>query len=292
MTISKTPAILAFFFIVSMSCLLALDEPEPLAMVEVLDLKSDGVNALAFCSTSRQLFISHPSANTELNQWDIDKKVLLHTYNSPSSAGWYKVEISPNGKFLAAATGSAMNVAAKVVLIDTTTHQTQFTLEYKYPVSVTFDVTGKFLWVAPSWPGPDPFVYDLEGKKHREFEAKDFTAAGSAQLWDVPERKGEDRPGLFYKDSKDKIHRLDPNPLNRNYALAKNGKYIGTSTWEQRVRIWRTSDLKELFNEKIGAHPVFTVFDSARDQFLVVDGVDGNTQLRAIKLPVKISEHN
>jgi len=289
--LSKAPAFVASFFIVSMPFLLASDNPKPLAMVEVLDLKGDGVNAFAFYSVSRQLFISHPTANTDLNQWDIDKKALLHTYRSPSPAGWCEVQISHDGKFFVASTSSAMNVAAKVVLIDTSTHQTLFTLAYKYPVSVTFDVTGKFLWVAPSWPGPDPFVYDLEGKKHREFKARDFVGAGSEQLWDVSERKGGGRPGLFFKDSKGEVHRLDPEPLNSNYALSKNGKYIGTSTWGQRVRVWRTSDLKEVFNEKIGTHPVFTLYDSINDQFLVVDGVGGNTQLRAISLPVEASDH-
>ena len=90
---------------------------------------------------------------------------------------------------------------------------------------------------------------------------------------------------MFYKDAKGVVHRLTGNPLNQHYAISAGGKYIGTSTADQRVRIWRTSDLKEVFNEKIGAHPVMLLYDGKEDQFLVLDGIDGNTRLRAIKLP-------
>jgi hypothetical protein len=104
-------------------------------------------------------------------------------------------------------------------------------------------------------------------------------------LWDVPQSQGGPPSGLFFKDARGVIHRLLDNPLNQNFALSKDAKYIGTSTRDQRLRIWRTSDLHEVFNKKVGGHPVRLVYDAKDDQFLVLDGVDGEMQLRAVRLP-------
>ncbi len=258
-----------------------------ITMREVVDLKSDGANVFAFCSKSRQLFVSHPVTNTKLNQWDIDRERLLFSYTCPSPNVWWdEAIISPDGHVLVASTYPANDEMARILVIDTATHKTRFTLDYKYPVrSMKFDATGNFIWVSPTSPGPDPFVYDLNGKKHSKFNKADFVEVNKAVLWDVPNSKGGPPPGLFYKNSKGNVHHLIANPLNQCYAISKGGQFIGTSTWDQRVRIWRTFDLKEEFDERIGAHAVRLLYDSVENQFLVIDGIDGNTHLRAIKLP-------
>ena len=86
-------------------------------------------------------------------------------------------------------------------------------------------------------PGPDAFVFDWAGNKHPSFNPKDFDPADKDRLWDVGESKGGPPPGLFFKDARGTVHRLIDHPLNQDYALSKDGKYIGTSTWDQRVRV-------------------------------------------------------
>ena len=278
------------------------DAPPRIRMQEILDVKCKDVNVWAFSPTTRELFVSHCDTNTNLFQWNIAEKKLLHTYPCPKDhLRWDELAVSPDGELLVAATyPNDIMAKAKVFFIDTRAHQIRFTTEYKPLVrSIKFDRSGKLISIATTWPGPDPFVYDREGKKHSEFNRKDFEPETKDRLWDVGESKGGPPPGLFYRDANRAVHRLDDHPLNQDYALTKDGNYIGTSTWDQRVRVWRTSDLKEVFNERIGLdpvsmklgrtpvtiwHPVQLLYDSGENQFLVLGGGD-NTHLRAIKLP-------
>ena len=180
-------------------------------------------------------------------------------------------------------------------------HRIRYTTEYEPLVRrIKFDHSGKFIRITTTgWHGQDAFVYDRGGKKHTEFDPRDFEPETKDRLWDVGESKGGPPSGLFYRDGRSAVHRLIEHPLNQDYALSKDGKYIGTSTWDQRVRVWRTIDLKEVFNERIGLdpvpttvggepasfwHPVQLLYDSGENQFLVLGGGD-NTHLRAIKLP-------
>ena len=127
-------------------------------------------------------------------------------------------------------------------------------------------------------------MYDWNGKKIEDFKAEDFEPPTRKKLWDVSASKGGPPAGLFFKDDKGTVHKLVSNPLNQNYAFSADSAFIGTSTWDRRIRIWKTSDLQEVFNEVAGAHPVYLLFDSKENAFLVLSG-EGNTQLRSIKLP-------
>jgi WD40 repeat protein len=250
------------------------------------------------------LFVASCGADTTLYQWNVSKKKRLHAYPClKDHLRWNEVAASPDGELLIAATyPQSFDTKAKLLFIDTRNHRIQYTTDTKALVAtIKFDRSGKFIWITTTWPGPDPFVYDREGKKHSDFNPKDFEAETKDRLWDVGESKGGPPPGLFYRDANGAVHRLIDHPLNQDYALTKDGKYIGTSTWDQRVRVWRTSDVKELFNERIGLatvpfrfgsgkiegvvwHPVRLLYDSGENQFLVLGGGD-NTHLRAIKLP-------
>jgi WD40 repeat protein len=262
-------------------------------MMEILDLHHDGVNVAAFCPTSRELFVSHTSTYTKLDQWNIDEKKLVHTYLcSEDDLRWDELAISPDGELLIAATYPRTGAKAKVHFVDTRAQQIRYTTENEYLVrAIAFDHSGKFIWITPTYPGPDPFVYDRDGKKHAKFDSKDYEPKNRERLWVVPASKGGPPEGLFYKDVSGTVHTLVDNPLNEYYAISKDGRYIGTSTWDQRVRIWRTSDLQEVFNQKVGAHPVVLLYDSKKDQFLILDGMDGDTCLHAIKLPQRNAEH-
>jgi WD40 repeat protein len=277
------------FFLNAASVLRASDAPR-ITVQEIVDLKAEGVSDFAFCSASRELFVSHRGTDLKLNQlhqWNIDEKKLLHTYTSPSGTyRWDEVAVSPDGKLLIASTfPHDLGAKAKVFFIDTLTHKTRYTTEYDALIRmIQFDHSGKSIRLTTtSWRDQDAFVYDDAGNKHSEFNPKDFESENRDRLWDVPESKGGPPPGLFYRDVGGIVHRLTDNPLNEHYALTTDGHYVGTSTWDERVRIWRSADLKELFNEKMGKHPVLLFYDSKENQFLVLSG--GNTHLRAIKLP-------
>jgi WD40 repeat protein len=263
-------------------------------MQEILDLKCANVNVWAFSPATRELFVSHCGADTNLYQWNIAEKKLLHAYPCPKDhLRWDEVAVSLDGELLVAATyPQSLDTKAKLLFIDTRDQRIRYATDYEHLVSkITFDHSGKFIWIATTLPGPDRFVYDREGKKHSEFTPTDFEPETKDQLWDVEESKGGPPSGLFYRDVNRVVHRLIEHPFNQDYALTKDGKYIGTSTWDQRVRVWRTSDLKEVFNERIGLeqvaaiwHPVRLLYDSGENQFLVLGGGD-NTNLRAIGLP-------
>lgn len=258
-----------------------------LAVRQVLDLEGEGANEVAFSAATRELFVSHRAENHKLDQWNIATKKLVHAYSCPQpDARWDELAVSPDGKLLIASTYplGVGNRKSQVVFIDTTTHQVKYTAEYDLLIrEIQFDRSGQFIWITPTYPGPDRFVYDRDGAKHKDFKPKDFEPETRNRLWDVGQSKGGPPAGLFYRDTRGTVHQLTENPLNQNYALTEDGTYIGTSTWDQRVRVWRMSDLKEVFNEKMGAHPVRLIYDPKENQFLVLDG--GNTFLRAVVLP-------
>lgn len=261
--------------------------PPQLAVRDLLDLKRDGVNVFAFSSASRELFVSHPSENKKLHQWNISEKKEQHTYVCPpGNLRWDEAVVAPDGLTLVAATYPDEGNSTKVFFIDTRTHNIRFTVEYEYLVrTMTFDRSGKFLWIHPTYPGPDSFVYDLKGKKHSKFDPAEFEPTTKSTLWDVPNSKGGPLRGLFYRDSKGVTTLLAEDPLNKNYTLSNDGRFVATSTWSQRVRIWRTADLKQLFDTKVGAHAVVLTYDTTANQILFLDGIDGNSHLRAIALP-------
>ncbi len=265
-----------------------------LAVNEILDLKAEGINVVAFCPASRELFISHSGSTLkvlQLEQWNIDNKKLLQTYTCPKGTySWDEVAVSPDGKLLVASTYPEhveLGARGKLFFIDTRTHKTRNTAEHNYlSRTITFDHAGRLIMVRTTkWSRPNTFVYDRDGNQQSKFDPNDFESENKDRLWDVPNSQSQKPPpGLFYRDRSGAVHRLVDDPLNDDYALTADGRFVGTSTWgEQRVRIWRTSDLKELFNEKMGAHPVRLLYDSKENQFLVLS--NDNTHLRAIKLP-------
>jgi hypothetical protein len=259
-----------------------------LQMRVVLDLERDGVNAVTFSPMSRELFVSHTVENRKLHQWNITTKKLIHAYLCPGGdAHWSEVAVSPDGKLLVAANyphGDPFR-KSQVQFIDTQTHRVRFEAQYDYLVrDITFDRSGRLVWLTTTDHGPDDFVYDWDGKKIKDFNSADFEPAMRKKLWDVPASKGGPPEGLFFRDEKGTVHRLVSNPLNQNYALSADSAFIGTSTWDRRVRIWRTLDLQEVFNEVVGAHAVHLLYDSKENAFLILDGMDGNTLLHSINL--------
>ena len=260
-----------------------------LAVRQVLDLQRDGANELAFSAATRELFVSHPAEDQKLYQWNIATKKLIHAYSCPQrNARWSDMAVSPDGTLLIASTYPLGDPSRKsqVFFIDTRTHQVGYTAEYEHLVrGIRFDRSGRFIWITTTYPGADQFVYGRDGTKHTDYKPTDFEPETRNRLWDVQGSKGGPPPGLFYRDTRAVVHQLTKNPLNQDYALTVDGTYIGTATWDQRVRVWRTSDLQEVFNKVMGAHPVRLIYDPKENQFLVLDGVDGHTFLSAVALP-------
>ncbi len=254
---------------------------------EILDLKADYTQSISFSAKSREFFVTR--SNTELEQWNVDQKNLLHTYSSPDGI-WDNVEISPDGEILVATTYPPNFRKAKLFIIDAKMHKTMYESfiedgRGKFG-EICFNRTGEFIWISTTGKGPDSFVYGRDGSKHTEFIEKDFIPESKNRLWDVGARKGGVPPaGLFYKDNNDVTHKLIENPGYHEYALTRKGEYIGASDQEGHVRIWRTSDLQEIFNKKIGAYPVPLVYDDRDNQFIVMATIRRRTRLFAIKLP-------
>jgi WD40 repeat protein len=268
----------------------AAQEQPRLRVQDVMDLERDRVNVVAFSPVTRELFVSHLTENDVLRQWSIEKRKLVHTYSCPQrNARWDELAVSPDGMLLVASTypsGSPPFRKSQVLFIDTASHRVRHTAEYDYLIrTIRFDRAGRFIWLSTTDHGADDFVFDRDGKKHTDFKAADFEPETRERLWDVPANKGGPPEGLFYRDTSGTVHRLASDPLNQHYALSKDSAYIGTSTWDRRIRIWRTADRKEVFNEVIGAHPVRLIYDSKENAFLLLDGTEGNTCLRSIALP-------
>jgi WD40 repeat protein len=268
----------------------AAEQEQPrLRVQDVIDLERDGVNEVAFSPATRELFVSHPTENEVLRQWNIEKRKLVHTYSCPQrNARWAELAVSPDGMLLVASTYPLDSPFRKcqVLFIDTASHRVRHTAEYDALIrTIRFDRAGRFVCLSNTDHGADDLVFDRDGKKHTDFKAADFEPETRERLWDVPASKGGPPEGLFYRDTSGTVHRLASDPLNQHYALSNDSAYIGTSTWDRRIRIWRTADRKEVFNEVIGAHPVRLFYDSKENAFLVLDGTEGNTYLRSIVLP-------
>ncbi len=239
----------AVFLVFAASPVHADDLPR-FSVAELLDLKADGINVVAFCPASREIFISHAGSKQkilELHQWNIDEKKLLHTYTCPEgSFKWDEMAVSPDGKLLVASTyPEHLGAKAKLFFIDTRTHEMRFTADYDSLVrTISFDHSGKYALIqTTTWESPNAFAYDRSGNERANFDPKDFEPENKDRLWDVPDSKNQKPPpGLFYRDEGGLVHRLIEDPLNEHYALTADGRFVGTSTWDQRVRIWRTSD--------------------------------------------------
>jgi WD40 repeat protein len=277
---------LSFLILEDSSSMVLGQESANLTIEKVLDLNHDGVNVIAFSSASRELFVAHEFEGGKLFQWNIAQKRLVHKYTCPADyVRWDEATISPHGKLLVAALFPAVSsIKAQVLFIDTQSHQIRFSAKYDHGAvgKIRFEGSGKYVQILMN--DLDSFVYDDHGKEHGKRNKK-FEAESRDRLWDVPQSQGGPPSGLFFKDTRGGIHRLVDNPLNQNFAFSKDAKYIGTSTFDQRLRIWRTSDLHEVFNKKVGGHPVRLVYDAKDDQFLVLDGIDGETHLRTVRLP-------
>jgi len=264
-------------------------EPNPLKFVvqELFDLKRDGANQFTYSPASGELFISHPDDDKTLHQWNVAEKKHLHAYMAPpNTVRWSATAVSHDGKWLIATTYPDNGTKCQVYFIDPRTYQTRFTTEYENGQghSIHFDRTGKFARVRMSYEPGEPFVYDYDGNRHADFDPKDFEPAHRDRLWDVSNSKAGPPPGLFFRDSSEKVHLLAKDPFLDDYALNDSGRYIGAATRDRRVRIWRVSDLKEVFNQEFGEYPVRLIYDDKRDRFLVVDGVDGDRRLRSIEI--------
>lgn len=147
---------------------------------------------VAFSPASRELFVSHPTENRKLYQWNIVTKKLVHTYSCPGGdARWDEVAVSPDGTLLVASTYPLGDPVRKsqVLFIDTRTHQVRYTAEYEYLIrAIHFD--GRWLiWMTTTDHGPDDFVYDRDGARHLDFKPTDFEPQIQGRLWDVPEAR-------------------------------------------------------------------------------------------------------
>ncbi len=255
-------------------------------MRDALDLIHDGVNVCEFSSPTRELYVSHPDENTKLFQWNISEKKLIHTYECPKQGSWWSdAVVSPQGQILVAYAYPANGSHAELYFIDTLNHKVIHTFDYEYNIrTIRFDRLGTHVWIEPTYPGPDNFVRDLDGNTIFQFDPNDFVPSWHDKLWDVPSSKVGPPSGLFFS-RKGVPWLLVSNPLNQNYALSSNGEYIGTTTWDERLLIWRSSDCQKVFEANVGGHPVCLEYDAVENQLLIVNGHDGNTSLKSILLP-------
>lgn len=257
-----------------------------ISISQVLDFKKNGVNVFEFSDKTRQLFVAPTSDNTILDQWEISNGKLVHSYNCPKKDSWWSdAVVSPSGKLLVAY-AYPTHSNSEVYFIDPQSFEIKHTFEYEHNIrSIKFDRTGSLVWIEQTYPGPDDFVRDENGDRHTEFDVNSFTPLSRDRLWDIPNSKGGPSPGLFLKTSAADAQLLVSNPLNDNYSFTTDEKYVGTSTWDERVCIFRVSDFEKLFDEKLGKHPVRLKYDSVDNRFLIISGRNGNTLLRAVSIP-------
>lgn len=258
-----------------------------LAVHRLLDLHEDGAFLIEFSNATRHLFLVHRGNRKELNQWDLSTGTLLNTYHlPPGGARWDEAVVSPDGALLVAATYPEDRNKAKVLFIDTDDYTIKQTFEYEYLVRrILFNTEGDRIWIIPTFPGPDEFVRDRDGNNHTSFNSDDFASPNRQNLWIIHPSKGVEAPGLFYKDANGMTHKLISDPLDGSYYLTTDGRFIGSSTNEGKICIWRTSNLEKVYDEFVGLYAVQVEYDSVENRFLFITYSDGDTFLKTILLP-------
>jgi hypothetical protein len=132
--------------------------------------------------------------------------------------------------------------------------------------------------LTPTYPDRDQFVYDWKGHRHTDFDAHAF-----APVMNPITTHGGSKDGSLWIERGDTRSKLANDPFQ--YLLTDDGRWLASSTLGGEVVVWRASDLKEVYRNRFGRHPIFCQFDPKTNRFLVGTGNNGeNATLQAIEI--------
>ena len=267
-------------------------------IVRLFDLKKDGAYVFAFCPASRELFVSFNGESSQIvYRWNVDTGRKLDSYKFPEKFRCDEAVVSPNGKVLVLVAydmlHDALHKADKVRLIDVQSGKTIKELIYDgIPARVQFSRDGKFIVTRKyTYESGGEIVYDIIGNEQKNFDLKAFDSTEVPVAWEIPNSKGGPRPGLFCRDSQGAQQRLYPDADTYwsdvcSYIVSADKRYVACSTDKGKLKIWRISDAKMVFDSQVGKGWIPVSYDSKSGRFLFADAdIDKATWLQAVQLP-------
>ena len=267
-------------------------------LVKLFDLKNDGANVFIFCPATRDLFVSFDEENSRIvYRWNVDTGNKLDSYKFPEKYRCDGAVVSPNGKVLVLVAydmlHDALHKADKVRLIDVQSGKIIKELIYDgTPARVQFSQDGKSIVTRKyTYDLGGELVYDINGNEQKNFDLKVFDPIEVPVVWDIPNSKGGPRPGLFCRDSQGLQQRLYPDANTHwsdvgSYSVSTDNRYAACSTDKGKLKIWRISDTKLVFDSQVGKRWFPVSYDSKATRFLFADGdIDKMTWLQAVQLP-------
>ena len=263
--------------------------PYTFKIVRLFDLGRRDVRNFAFCSATRQLFISHLDKKDDLlYQWDVDSQQLIHTYQLGSRFICDNIAVSPDGRHLLVGCWPLEGSDCKTLLIDT--KKRRVIHDFKRTDKIfdsRFSSDGKALWMRTSEARDKGVAFQTDGTQVESFSLDAFPRPGPQNIWTVPATKNPNvKSGLFYRDSQGGVHRLTRNHWHDNYGLTSDGKLIAATNWDDEIVVWNAQTQKVVFRAKTTNHDNgggYLAYDSKHNRFLIGDSsYNGTTWLRAL----------
>lgn len=267
-------------------------------IVRLFDLKKDGADMFVFCPASRELFVSFYKESSQIvYRWNVDTGRKLDSYKFPEKFRCDEAVVSPDGKVLVLVAydmlHDALHKADKVRLIDVQSGKTIKELIYDgIPGRVQFSRDGQSIITRKyTYESGGEIVYDIKGNEQKNFDLKAFDPTEAPAAWEVPNSKGGPRPGIFCLDSLGVQKRLYPDADTRlsdvcSYSVSTDKHYVACSTDKGKLKIWRISDAKLVFDSQVGKGWIPVRYDSKTGRFLFADAdIDKTTWLQAVQLP-------
>lgn len=250
----------------------------PLKQVKLLDTKKKGARSVSFCSATRDLFVAfEEEGSRKIHCWNIGTAREEGSYAIPRGYRCDSTLPSPDGKYLLTTaydmSHDALQSIFKVILFDAQTRKAVKELNFATE-NITFiqfsrdgtcfRLSPGLLSRFPNWPAS---VYDLKGNKLTNIDMTVFSPAESTTLG-----QGEFKdPSLYYTKGGVRQKLIDE---AFDYLSTDANSFFASSTFSGEVAVWRASDLKQVFRNKIGEHPIWIRYDDKQNQLLVVNGSD------------------
>lgn len=276
-------------------------EPAPFELSNLLDLGHQGMRSFAFEGTSRMLFVSFgdrspgeiDSGGDRLYQWDIASNSLAFTYSL--EPGWMVdgLFVREGGGRLAVRLYRPRDpvdgVWGKYILMDTVEHRVMvpdFGLHNDRGAELWFDAGGKYLCIiSTDLPGQPSkrLVLDAEGKAV-EGPGDVCKPRPKGKLWVIESSKATlDTHGLYLSDEEGRDVKLTEKQWHDNYAMTKDGRYVGVTTWDGEFLVFHVREKQLVWREKIAPQYGYLAYDAKGDRFLIGDAMyNGTAFLRQV----------
>lgn len=268
-----------------------------LKRVELLHLNGNGAFVFTLCPTSRDLFLSFDSENNRIvHRWNLDTGRKMNSYSLPKKYRCEAAIVSPDGRVLVMVgydmLHDALHSTNKVRLVDVQQGKLIKDLNYDItPARVQFSKDGKLILTRQyTEEHGGEHVYDLTGKEHRNIDLKLFDEIEKPTVWEISNRKGGPRPGLFYRDPAGNDLRLYPGPDTYwsdvfRYVVSPDGRFVACSTDTGRLKIWCLPKAKLVFEAQVGKGPFGLMYDPKNQRFLFTEeSPDKTTRVKAVEV--------